>query len=204
MISKMRTVVTKTGRSAGRRMGIVTLEDLQGQVEVILFPNDLERYQPLLVPESVAFFRGQVDRRRQEPSVRVSDVIPLEEADERLSAMVLVRLDSLITPECLREVAELARRYRGDRPLYLEVLTRDGMKVTIRGGQNMSVRPTGEFLQAMEELVGPERVEALPPLRVRAAPPPPEPAPAESAPPEPQDAGDWTDDAVDQLQTSDS
>jgi DNA polymerase-3 subunit alpha len=204
MISKMRTVVAKTGRSAGRRMGIVTLEDLQGQVEVILFPNDLERYQPLLVPESVAFFRGQVDRRRQEPSVRVSDVIPLEEADERLSAMVLIRLDSLITPECLREVAELARRHRGDRPVYLEVLTKDGMKVTIRGGQNMSVRPTGEFLQAMAELVGPQRVEALPPLRVRAAPPPPEPAPADLAPPEPEEAGGWTDDAVDQLQTSES
>ena len=202
MISKMRTVVTKTGRSAGRRMGIVTLEDLQGQVEVILFPNDLERYQPLLVPESVAFFRGQVDRRRQEPSVRVSDVVPLEEADERLSAMVLVRVDSLVTPECLREVAELARRYRGDRPLYLEVLTRDRMKVTIRGGQNMNVRPTGDFLQAMAELVGPERVEALPPLRARTVPQPAEPAPADLAPPEPQDAGDWTDDAVDQLQTT--
>ena len=134
--------------------------------------------------------------------MRVSDVVPLEEADERLSAMVLVRVDSLVTPECLREVAELARRYRGDRPLYLEVVTRDGMKVTIRGGQNMNVRPTGDFLQAMAELVGPERVEALPPLRARTAPPPAEPAPADLAPPEPQDAGDWTDDAVDQLQTT--
>jgi DNA polymerase-3 subunit alpha len=195
----MRTVVTKTGRSAGKRMGIVTLEDLSGQVEVILFPNDLERFQSLLAPEAITFFKGQVDRRRQEPSLRVSDVIPLDQVDEKLSAMVLVRLDPTTTPECLREIAGLVKRYRGDRPVYLDMWTRDGIKVTIRGGSGCGVCPSPDFLQAMEEIVGAGRVEALPAIRVQ------QPPPMAASEPEPsvhEEVGGWADDAVDQYQTT--
>ncbi len=196
MISKVRTVVTKTGRSAGRRMGIVTIEDLSGQVEVILFPNDLERFQPLLALESVVFVRGQVDRRRQEPSLRVSEVILLDEADERLSAMVLVRMDPTTTADTLREMSELVKRYRGDRPIYLQMWTRDGMKVTIRAGSGCGVRPSAEFLQAAEEIVGAGCVEALPAIRVQ-----PQPlTEPESMPAAPEEDPAWADEAADQYQ----
>ena len=176
MISKMRTVLTKSGRNAGSKMGIVTLEDLHGQVEVILFSKDLQQYQSELAPETLVFFKGQVDRRRREPSLRVSEVIPLEQADERLSAMVIIRLDGTgRSASVLEALVELITQHSGDRPVFLEVWTGGHMKVTIRARAGLRVRPTPAFRQAVDELLGPGHLEILPPVRL-GRPTPPKPA----------------------------
>ena len=145
MISKMRAVPIKNGASAGKKMGIVTLEDLHGQVEVILFPKELDKFQPLLALETVVFFKGQVDRRRQEPSLRVSDVIPMEVADERLSSMVLLRLGDDTPEETLKALQQTIRKFRGDKPVYMELWTKGRVKVTVRANPDFYVRPTPEF-----------------------------------------------------------
>jgi DNA polymerase-3 subunit alpha len=162
MITKLRTVLTKSGRSAGSKMGIVSVEDLSGKIEVIVFPKDLEKFRALLIPETVAFFKGQVDLRRDEPSLRVSDVIVNDEADEKLAHTVLVRLDEAgLDTEKLQALKALVQAHRGDRPFYIEMSTREGLKVTIRANGQAGVRPTAGFRHAVEELLGPGRVELI-------------------------------------------
>ncbi|MCH7871773.1 MAG: DNA polymerase III subunit alpha, partial [Planctomycetes bacterium] len=80
MVSSLRTVVTRSGRNAGKRLGIVTFEDLTGRVEAVVFPDDLVKYRSHLVPDKIVFLEGTVDRKREEPSLRVSRVVPAEEA----------------------------------------------------------------------------------------------------------------------------
>jgi DNA polymerase III alpha subunit len=145
-------------------------------VEVILFSKDLQQYQSELAPETLVFFKGQVDRRRREPSLRVSEVIPLEQADERLSAMVIIRLDGTGPfTSVLEALAELITQHSGDRPVFLEVWTGGHMKVTIRARAGLRVRPTPAFRQAVDELLGPGHLEILPPVRL-GRPTPPKPA----------------------------
>ena len=82
----------RSGRNAGRRLGIVTLEDLAGRVEAVLFPDDLAKHQSTVVPDAIVFLEGSVDRRREEPSIRVSNVVPLERAVEAFSKEVFLNL----------------------------------------------------------------------------------------------------------------
>ncbi len=182
MISKIRTVVTKQGRYAGSKMGIVLVEDLQGQVEVVVFPKDLERFHSLLALESIAFFKGKVDRRREEPSLRVTDVIPLEGADEVLSTLVLVRVNGIgASRTLLQDLRATLDRFRGDKPVYLEIWTANQLKVTIR--TRAGIRPSRECLEALEAVVGAGNVSTLGSARrivadtraPAAAPPPPAP-----------------------------
>jgi len=49
MITKKRYHITQRGRNAGSKMAVFILEDLQGQVEGVLFPDVLKRYGVLLV-----------------------------------------------------------------------------------------------------------------------------------------------------------
>lgn len=165
MISKIRTVITKNGRNAGSKMGIVTLEDLRGSVEVVLFPRDLERYQAQLKLETIAFFRGQVDRRREEPSLRVSEVIPLEQADEVLSTAVVLRINCNGARSAsegqggnidatLKQIREVVKQFNGPKPLYLELWTEGKLRVTIRASERCGVRPNEDFRKAIEALLG--------------------------------------------------
>ncbi len=45
IITGMRTVITKQGKNAGSKMGILRIEDLQGQIEAIVFPDQLSSSQ---------------------------------------------------------------------------------------------------------------------------------------------------------------
>ncbi len=162
LISRMRTVLTKTGRNAGSKMGIITLEDLWGQVEVIVFAKDLEKYHAQLAPESLVFFKGRVDRKREEPSLRVMEVVPMELGDERLGSSVLLRVNCVgAEVSLLKRIRETLDRFRGDRTVLLEMLTAGNLKVTLRTNGRSGVTPTPAFRRAMEEILGEGSVVVL-------------------------------------------
>ncbi|MFO3796467.1 MAG: OB-fold nucleic acid binding domain-containing protein, partial [Anaerolineales bacterium] len=46
---------------AGKPMGFVTLEDLQGEIELILFPKTWERYRTLFQEGAILLVDGKVD-----------------------------------------------------------------------------------------------------------------------------------------------
>ncbi|MHC4671401.1 MAG: DNA polymerase III subunit alpha [Planctomycetota bacterium] len=191
LISKVRTVITKSGRNAGSKMGIVTLEDLKGQVDVIVFPRDLERVQGLLAPESVVFFKGTVDRRREEPSVRMSEVIPADRAEELLSTTVVIKVNCVGASESvLQQLREAVDKYPGHCAVYLELWTANELKVTIRVNGRTGVRPNAEFVGAAEAIVGKDCVSLLGPIRNLLSAPP---APAREIEP-PEDMSDLSED----------
>ncbi len=49
-------------------MCFITLEDTEGQVEVIVFPKDYERYRNILVEDSKIFVRGRVSVEEEKPA----------------------------------------------------------------------------------------------------------------------------------------
>jgi hypothetical protein len=107
MVSSLRTLIARSGRNAGKKLGVITLEDLTGRIEALVFSTDLPKYQPLLTPDEVVFIVGQVDRKREEPSLRVSSVVAAADAAESLSEALLINVNSM-TP-----VDELIERLRG-------------------------------------------------------------------------------------------
>lgn len=120
MITSMRTVVTKSGKNPGSRMGVVTVEDLSGRIEAILFPDDLTKHRALLNPDAVVFLVGEVDRRRETPSLRVRRVLPRADAVRELSDAVVFTVSSEARIEA---VANLVQRHRGGKAVYLRVAT---------------------------------------------------------------------------------
>ncbi|MGQ9650849.1 MAG: DNA polymerase III subunit alpha [Phycisphaerae bacterium] len=155
LISRMRTMLTKSGRNAGSKMAIVTLEDLWGQVEVMVFSSDLEKYQAQLAPESLVFFKGRVDRRREEPSLKATELIPMELGDERLSSSVLLKVNCVgAEASLLKRIRETIDRFRGDRTVLIEMLTSGNLKVTLRANGRSGVTPTADFRRAMEAILG--------------------------------------------------
>ena len=64
-------------------MAFVTLEDLAGQMEVIVFPNTLEKYGDFLKPELPLWVEGKVSVREDEaPKILVEMIKPLVKGDK--------------------------------------------------------------------------------------------------------------------------
>jgi DNA polymerase-3 subunit alpha len=75
-------VLPKTTRK-GDKMAIVTLEDLQGSLEVIFWPELYAQVAQLLEDEVAVLIRGEVDAEGNLPKVIAQSVVPLAEARAR-------------------------------------------------------------------------------------------------------------------------
>ena len=81
MIASKTIKYTKTNKT----MAFVTLEDLVGSVEVVIFPRDFEKNQQYLNEESKVFIRGRVSEEDDAPSKLICEsVIPFEQTKKEL------------------------------------------------------------------------------------------------------------------------
>ena len=95
MLSRARVVLVKKGRSAGSKMGILTLEDAAGhKLDAVAFADAYATNCNHLAADRVVFLEGKIDRRREEPNLIIDRAIPIEEAAATLTRTVRVRLDA--------------------------------------------------------------------------------------------------------------
>jgi len=156
MITKVRYNITKNGRNAGAKMAVFTLEDLQGQIEVVLFPDTLAEYASLVVEDSVVFVKGKTDYRRERANILASELIPLEKAREKLAKGVWIKLDARgMTAERVSQIRSVCQSHRGSRPLSMVIVTDRG-KIHATADRALCVNPDVEFCRKMRQLVGDE------------------------------------------------
>ena len=154
MVTKIRYNLTKTGRNAGSKMAVFTLQDLQGQVEVVMFPEVLNEFGDVLKPDAIVFAKGKLDYRRERPNVLATELIRLEDVREKLAAKVRIGLDARdVTEERIAEIKSICRHHKGRSGVYVAVRTDKGC-VHTAADKELSVNPDLEFCRKMRQLVG--------------------------------------------------
>ena len=77
MLTRLRQHQTKDGKA----MGFATLEDLQGNLELVLFPRTWDRYSALFVDGRVLVVEGKVDAESGDPKILVDSVEEVSDAE---------------------------------------------------------------------------------------------------------------------------
>ncbi len=158
MVSSVRTVVARNGRNAGKKIGIVTLEDLKGKIEAILFSDEFADFRAVLAPDRIVFLKGLVDRKREEPSLRVKKVVTVDEAVSEFATALLLEVNAETPVDRLIEILKVRR---GECPVYLNVETADGFVAEIRCNPSMRVSCDANLLGQVTGLLGREAVRVL-------------------------------------------
>ena len=77
MITNIRTTQTKKGD----QMGFCTLEDINGIMDLVIFPKPWDKYRGLIRKDTVVSVKGRVDTQREgEPKILVSEIKELKPA----------------------------------------------------------------------------------------------------------------------------
>jgi DNA polymerase-3 subunit alpha len=159
VISKIRYHITQKGRNAGSKMAVFTLEDLQGQVEVIMFSDVLNKFAELLLKDTIVFVKGKLDYRREKPNIIAVELITLDQVREKLAAKVKIRLNAKdITKEKVAAIKSICQHHRGQSPVYVAVRTDKG-RVYATADRELSVNPDLEFCRKMRQLIGEENFQ---------------------------------------------
>ncbi|MEW5853515.1 MAG: DNA polymerase III subunit alpha [Myxococcota bacterium] len=143
------------------RWGAVTIEDLSGQVEVLVFSKVYGQVENLLKGDEPLYVKGRVlveeaAEEGQEPVVkmRAEDIKSLNDIRAAQSRRVLVTMDAANAEPRLKKLLELATANPG--PCFLRmVLTVDGhSSVVIDAKDTLKVSPGDEFIQLAEQALG--------------------------------------------------
>ncbi|MCC7181379.1 MAG: DNA polymerase III subunit alpha, partial [Acidobacteria bacterium] len=158
IVSGLRPLKTKKGDP----MCVFALEDHQGTVEVVVFPETYAKYRAACENGALLLVRGKFERDDESARLQATEVLPLAQLRERLSRGVRIRLNAGTPRETIGQLWDVVAAFRGDRPLAIEVIVNGGADHTVvRLDINASirVRPSEQFVSAVEQLCGQGTVE---------------------------------------------
>ena len=138
-------------------MGVFMLEDAQGSLEVVAFPETFGKCAHLIENGTLVTVRGKFERDDESSRMQASDMFPLDTLRERLSKAVRIRLNGDCTREKLEALWDLLSAHQGDRQIAIELeVKRDGRKIRVSADvmPQIRVRPSEQLLSAIEQLCG--------------------------------------------------
>jgi DNA polymerase-3 subunit alpha len=153
IISGLRPLKTRKGD----RMCAFALEDAQGSLDVVVFPDAFARVAHLIENGNLVVVRGRFERDDESSRLQASEVFPLDSLRERLSKSVRIRMNGDCTREKLEALWDLLATSRGDRPVAIELEVVSGgrtLRVSADVQSQIRVKPTEQLLAAVERLCG--------------------------------------------------
>ncbi len=157
LIAQIRSLTAKRGKSAGKKMASLMLEDLTGRCEAMVFPETFERIGRSLEVDTVQFVTGKVSIWNERFSISVDDVCPVHVGLERFTGGLVVRLPANgVADGMLNRLRELFERHAGNCQVVLHVQPSDAPNsfVEIGTGRRWCVKPSQALLDEIGSVVG--------------------------------------------------
>jgi DNA polymerase-3 subunit alpha len=157
IINKIKSTVTKR---TGEKMAIMMVEDLEGSVEALVFPNSYKNVSKYVVLNAPIFISGRLSLKEDRPKIIVEEIIPISEARKKFTQSVSIDLLSQgMDDELFERLRGVFSRYQGDTPVYLNFATKANGSYRQLVDRKLFVSPTNELAGELETLIGKEHIK---------------------------------------------
>lgn len=152
-VESVKTINTQ----GGKVMAFVTLEDLSGEAEVIVFPAQYERFRSLLKRDGLLFVRGQLESRNGRRNLIAEEILPFEELDKKSELHLLLDAER-VDESSLEGLREILRNHLGESRVYLHIIEGEARE-TVEAGASLRVLLSRSLLEELGRMLGPERIK---------------------------------------------
>jgi DNA polymerase-3 subunit alpha len=144
-------------KKSGKPYSMVTLEDLEGSVQVLVMNENYDKFRPLLEVNKAILVVGEVNTGDDKPKIFPQEIMPLEDAPKKYTKQVHLRLHTAhLKPDQLSAVTELVAAHPGKCPLLLCFLRPGGEVVFMDTNERFSVTPSLKLQQEADARFGEE------------------------------------------------
>jgi DNA polymerase-3 subunit alpha len=170
IITQVRRLRTKKGDP----MAFATLDDLEGQVEVVVFSNAIAAAGDALEPDAVVVVRGRLDHKDQSKTcVVVQEITRFQPTEAEVARAreeaakipekprpILLKIDpSLLAPSIIDELKAIFERFPGECEVDLLMSTSAGPR-RLRFGPGYRVSPSALLTAELDTVLGPAALAA--------------------------------------------
>jgi DNA polymerase-3 subunit alpha len=170
------TQAKKIRTKKGDPMMFATLDDLEGEMEVLIFGKALAEYEGALGVDEIVLVRGRVDHKdKDKTALVVQSVEPFAPSEDEVVAAreraalepvgpepLRITLDAAGTAVPASVIADLKHilgNHAGEAEVVLGIVTSSGQR-TLRFGEEFRVAPTPSLRAELEQILGPAALRA--------------------------------------------
>lgn len=153
-VSGLITSVQRKITKRGDPWATITLEDLDGAIEVLLFPSAYTLASTLLVEDQVVRIKGQLSRDKDQPELRAQEVTAPDLNQGPTGPVVISLPSTRCTPPVVAQLRDVLGTHPGMTEVQLRLLTRSSTKV-LRLDDNLRVSPSPALFADLKQLLGP-------------------------------------------------
>ena len=139
----------------GKQMGIVTLEDISGTTEVVVFPELYSQCSDILESESPVVIEGTVKKDERGDNIIANGIDTLALARQKYTAAARIMLQSdRVNRQSLEALKKVFYRYHGSCPLSLTLHFAGRGEVDIEMQEGFTIKPCQEFTSEVNNTMG--------------------------------------------------
>jgi DNA polymerase-3 subunit alpha len=154
------TKIIKTKR--GDMMAFVTLEDLHGSVEIIVFSTLYAKVHDLLTEDSSILVRGHLQKDENSAKILADTLIPMDKAEETWSTSIHFNLDITRTEkELLEKLKDIFRRHPGSCRGYVHLLNPEKTETVIALSDATRLKAGSSLIREANRLLGYNAAETI-------------------------------------------
>jgi DNA polymerase-3 subunit alpha len=158
------TGISRKRNKEGKPWAAMTLEDLTGSVEALVFAASYERLAPQVMEDQAVLVRGlALPEESASTKISVQDIVPLDNARIDLPSVISIRVwlgrNGNGACDKAQALEDLFRRKPGDTQVRLRLEAPRDFSVLL--DVSTKVRPDREFKTALEAICGAECLERV-------------------------------------------
>ncbi|MBW2440782.1 MAG: DNA polymerase III subunit alpha [Deltaproteobacteria bacterium] len=156
LIRGTKTIKTKKGDL----MAFVTIEDMHGTVEAIVFSRVFAHIRDLLEEDRPVLIQGQLQKDEQAVKILVDELIPIEKAEETWSASIHFNLEiSRTDRDTLSDLHAILERHPGSCPAFLHLRGADKTDSIIALPDTLKLKAGSSLTREVNNFLGYHAVE---------------------------------------------
>ncbi len=148
------TSVTRKLTKRGDTWAMVTVEDLEGAIDVLLFPSAYQLASTLLAEDAVVIVRGRISRSKDTPELHGQEVTAPDISDVGSGPVVISMPSTRCTAETVERLKEILRTHPGVTEVRMKLLTRESTRM-LRLDDRLRVTPSPALVADLKQLLGP-------------------------------------------------
>lgn len=158
-VGGMMAGVTRRKTRKGDTMATFTLEDLEGGVEVVVFPDLYAKSQPLFMEDSPVLVTGRVEADETRTRILASEMVALSDARQSRTGSVSIRMPVAgLTGEIVERLKGVLADNRGACPVYFELTDPGAYALTLKADGAFASNASRRMVASLEAILGPGSV----------------------------------------------
>ncbi|MBA3311363.1 MAG: DNA polymerase III subunit alpha [Nocardioidaceae bacterium] len=154
------TSVVRKNTKKGDLYAAVTLEDLEGAVNVLVFPREYQLSSTLLIEDSVVRVLGRVKRRDDAVELICVEITVPDLESGAVHGPVVISMPAIrVTPPLVDQLKDVLATHPGVADVQLKLLSA-GRTMVMRLDERLRVTPTPALMADLKALLGPACLSA--------------------------------------------